>query len=84
VADKCLPDSSQALESCSAEVLRVAERRAFLRRAAIAGLPVVLASVRGRTAWARQDGSASCSPNPSECVEGTELQEELDVEEAPE
>ena len=44
------------------------ERRAFLRRAAVAGLPVVLATVRGRTVFASQT-TASCpaSANMSSC-----------------
>lgn len=42
----------------------MADRRALLRRAAI-GLPVVLATVHGRTVWARRQDSAPCSGNPS-------------------
>lgn len=35
------------------------QRRAFLRKAALAGLPVVLATVKGRTVYA-QTSTASC------------------------
>lgn len=41
----------------SAEDLKVQERRRFLRRAAMIGLPVVVATVRPRTAWATPTGS---------------------------
>lgn len=43
------------------------ERRAFLRRAAMVGLPVVVATVQPRTAWAGSHGkqSAAGSVNPS-------------------
>jgi hypothetical protein len=61
MADKSLPtpDLHLAPERRAQE-----ERRALLRRAAI-GLPVILATVHGRTAWARQNGSAACSGTPS-------------------
>jgi hypothetical protein len=60
MADKSLPqpDLSKSPEAM------MADRRALLRRAAI-GLPVVLATVHGRTVWARRQDSAPCSGNPS-------------------
>jgi len=42
----------------------VAERRAFFRRAVAVGIPVVLATVRGRTVYARQlSGCGSLQPS---------------------
>ena len=68
MADKRLPEptiSSPATAGEDAEKLQ-AERRAFLRRAAVAGLPVLLASVRARTVWAQETTpSATASANPS-------------------
>jgi hypothetical protein len=45
------------------------ERRKFMRRAALAGLPVVLASVRGRTvfAWGTSTPSCPASAKGSKC-----------------
>jgi hypothetical protein len=51
MADKSLPDRDlQPLPATSARLS--AERRELLRRAALVGLPVFLATVQGRTAWA--------------------------------
>jgi len=52
--DRDLPESASSPEDVSDE------RRTFLRRAAIAGLPVVLATVRGRTVFA-SGLTASCA-----------------------
>ena len=47
--------------------LEAAERRDFLKRAALVGLPVILATVSSRTVWAQggQGGSAGASVAPS-------------------
>ena len=46
--------------------LEAAERRDFLKRAALVGLPVILATVFSRTVWAQgQTGSAGGSVAPS-------------------
>ena len=63
--DKILPpeDLSDLAEQ-RAEDLAVAERRAFFRRAVAVGIPVVLATVRGRTVHARQlSGCGSLQPS---------------------
>jgi hypothetical protein len=54
-------------ESGAGEQAKADERRAFLRRAVIVGLPVVIATVRPRTAWAKDNNNASAagSANPS-------------------
>jgi hypothetical protein len=54
-------------ESNNGERVNADERRAFLRKAAIVGLPVVIATVRPRTAWAKDNSTASAagSANPS-------------------
>ncbi|MCC7009089.1 MAG: hypothetical protein IT184_09755 [Acidobacteria bacterium] len=59
MAENSLPEeTSNAVESERAE----AERRAFLRKAALVGLPVVLATVRPRAVWAGgQHGGGSCA-----------------------
>jgi hypothetical protein len=51
----------------ASDSLEAAERRDFLKRAALVGLPVVLATVSSRTVWARsaQAGSAGASVAPS-------------------
>jgi hypothetical protein len=51
--------------------MRVAERRAFLRRTALMGLPAVLASVRARTVWAQDGENKSCAASlgTSGCAE---------------
>jgi len=61
MADNSLPhhDLPEATAPTAAEVSDD-ERRKFLRRAALAGLPVVLATVRGRTVFASQL-TASCA-----------------------
>jgi len=42
----------------------VADRRAFFRRAVAVGIPVVLATVRGRSVYAQTpSGCASCQPS---------------------
>jgi len=66
VADKGLPDpilfpppaAGGSEEQVSGPV---SERRAFLRRTAMVGLPVLLASVRARTAWAQEPNGPSCA-----------------------
>jgi hypothetical protein len=52
MADNTLPERDLSATSSSIEDVKDDERRKFLRRAAIAGLPVVLATVRGRTVFA--------------------------------
>jgi hypothetical protein len=70
MADKGLPDQVLSDEQESI----ASERRAFLRRAALAGLPVLLASVRARTAWAQDTtGSPTGSANPSSSTATTAL-----------
>jgi hypothetical protein len=60
MADNSLPDHD--LPEATAPTAEVSddERRKFLRRAALAGLPVVLATVRGRTVFA-SGGVGSCA-----------------------
>ena len=42
----------------------IADRRAFFRRAVAVGIPVVLATVRGRSVYAQTpSGCASCQPS---------------------
>jgi hypothetical protein len=60
MADNTLPERDLSAASSSIEDVKDDERRKFLRRAAIAGLPVVLATVRGRTVFASQL-TASCA-----------------------
>jgi hypothetical protein len=60
MADNTLPERDLSATSSSIEDVKDDERRKFLRRAAIAGLPVVLATVRGRTVFASQL-TASCA-----------------------
>jgi hypothetical protein len=60
MADKSLPDRDLSEASSSIESVKDDDRRKFLRRAALAGLPVVLATVKGRTVFASQL-TASCS-----------------------
>jgi hypothetical protein len=70
MVDKGLPE--QALSDEQESI--ASERRAFLRRAALAGLPVLLASVRARTAWAQETaGSTTGSANPSSTTATTAL-----------
>jgi hypothetical protein len=70
MVDKGLPEQALSDEQESLS----SERRAFLRRAAMAGLPVLVASVRARTAWA-QDTTASTtgSATPSTSTATTGL-----------
>ena len=71
MADNRLPDQDLPLTTASdaAANRAVADRRSVLRRVAI-GVPVVLATVHGRTVWAQGQGSggAGCSPLPSGCT----------------
>ena len=60
MADNTLPERDLSATSSSIEDVKDDERRKFLRRAAIAGLPVVLATVRGRTVFASHL-TASCA-----------------------
>jgi len=73
VADNRLPnpDLSSPGAGASETATRVAERRAFLRRTALMGLPAVLASVRARTVWAQDDENKSCAASlgSSGCAE---------------
>jgi hypothetical protein len=66
MADNSLPERALAAKT---EVSAVdQDRRRALKRVALVGLPVVLATVRGRTAWAA-DPTPSCraSANMSSC-----------------
>jgi len=60
MADNSLPERDLSVPPASTENANDDERRKFLRRAALAGLPVVLATVRGRTVFAG-GGTASCA-----------------------
>jgi hypothetical protein len=65
MADKSLPNPDLP-DSASGPTND--ERRALLRRAAI-GLPVILATVHGRTAWGRQiTDSCAASMHASGCA----------------
>jgi len=59
MAEKNLPETDILDNANQATSVQDDERRAFLRKAALAGLPVVLATVKGRTVYA-QTGTASC------------------------
>jgi len=63
MADKSLPRPDLHPEPEQVQ----GDRRALLRRAAI-GLPVILATVHGRTAWARQIDSCAASTHASGCA----------------
>jgi len=71
MAENTLPERELSTPEASANnVERVdKERRLFMGRAAVAALPVVLATVRGRTVFA-QTGTPSCpaSANLSSCT----------------
>lgn len=63
MADKSLPQESLPDRSDEPEVAPPApiaepERRAFLRRAALIGVPVLIASVPSRTVWAQPNRPA--------------------------
>jgi hypothetical protein len=69
MADKSLPDRDLSEASSSIEGVNNDDRRKFLRRAALAGLPVVLATVRGRTVFASgQTASCAASMGASGCA----------------
>jgi hypothetical protein len=80
MADNGLPDP--ALFAQVGEVAAsgsVAERRAFLRRAAMIGLPALLVSVRARTAWAQAQGpSCAASLGTSGCAQRNGLDQPID------
>jgi hypothetical protein len=67
-----LPDPAEQ----RAEDLAVAERRAFFRRAVAVGIPVVLATVRGRSVHA-QTVSGCGSLQPSGCTDGLIIGEDI-------
>ena len=52
MADNSLPDHDLSEPTAPTAEVSDEERRKFLRRAALAGLPVILATVRGRTVFA--------------------------------
>jgi len=64
MADKNLPvENLPVVHVAQPSDEALAARRAFLRRAALAGLPVLIATVPGRTVWARQEAgtlAATC------------------------
>ena len=70
MADNSLPErelskpESQAQKSDAVDT----DRRAFMGRAAIAALPVVLATVRGRSVYAAGTASCPASANISSCA----------------
>jgi len=69
MADNTLPERDLSAPSSSMEDVKDDERRKFLRRAALAGLPVVLATVRGRTVFAGgQTASCAASLGISGCA----------------
>jgi hypothetical protein len=70
MADNRLPDQDLPVTTApeAAADRAIAERRAVLRRVAI-GLPVVVATVSGRSVWAATGLSATCSGGPSETSE---------------
>jgi len=74
MADNSLPGRELSKPEATAQKSGAvdAERRAFIGRAAIATLPVVLATVRGRTAsaWGGTQSTPSCpaSANISSCA----------------
>jgi hypothetical protein len=69
MADNSLPDRDLSKPSSPTEGVSDDERRKFLRRAALAGLPVVLATVRGRTVFASgQTASCAASLGVSGCA----------------
>jgi len=58
MADKSLPDGN--LSTSEADEITASGRRAFVRRAVVIGIPVVLATVRGRGVQAQTlSGSGS-------------------------
>jgi len=74
MADKSLPSENLPSDRLDA---RVDERRAFLKKAAAIGIPVVIATLPGRPVFARgggwkpnQTGSACASLPPSQCAGG--------------
>jgi len=69
MADNTLPERDLPASSSTIEDVKDDERRKFLRRAALAGLPVVLATVRGRTVFAAgQTASCAASLGVSGCA----------------
>ena len=60
MADNSPPDRDLPEATAPTAEVGDEERRKFLRRAALAGLPVILATVRGRTVFASQK-TASCA-----------------------
>jgi hypothetical protein len=67
-----MADNGRSQESLSlmAEVARTTERREFLRKAGLVGIPVVLATVRPRSLWAqvpRETQSCIASAGTSGC-----------------
>ena len=71
MADNSLPERELSTSDSSPRTSDAVDkdRRVFMGRAAIAALPIVLATVRGRTVFA-QTGTASCpaSANISSCT----------------
>jgi len=73
MADKSLPPENLPTER---QKPGVDERRAFLKKAAAIGIPVVIATLPGRPAFAggwttpNQTGSACASLPPSQCAGG--------------
>jgi hypothetical protein len=71
--DKSLPHGRIPVpaDPSEAERLAAADRRAFFRRAVAVGIPVVLATVRGRTVYARQlSGCGSLDPSGCDNLTG--------------
>lgn len=67
MADKFQPEHDILDAAESTTSVADEQRRAFLRRAALAGLPVVLATVKGRTVYAQTTASCPASANLSTC-----------------
>jgi hypothetical protein len=73
MADNRLPERNLPVPGPEPDADRLAvERRKLLRRAAV-GLPVILATVHGRTVWARRTNSCAHSTHPSGCANRKKL-----------
>lgn len=68
MADNIHDNEGFPAEGAASDQAQMRERRAFLKRAAMIGIPVAVATVHSRTAWA-QTKTASCkaSKGPSGC-----------------
>ncbi len=67
MADQLPPETTPKVS----DSLEAAERRDFLKRAALVGLPVVLATVSSRTAWARPSANRQNLPTTQQDAAST-------------